>query len=314
MRRVVITGATGLIGKKLADALIVRGDEVIIFSRDAEKARSIFPKVKECVDWNYQKPQQWKSKLENSDAVIHLAGINLFAKRWNHKFKKAVLESREISTNNLVDAIKSCTNKPEVFISASGIGYYGDCGESILDERYPKGNDFLADVCEVWESEAQKIGEQGIRNVQIRTGLVLSIEDGALKQMLPAFKLFVGGPLGNGKQWSSWLHTDDIVGIYLHAIDNKNISGAVNATTPNPVRMKEFANTVGKVLKRPSLFPVPRLILRLVVGEAAEVVTASQRINSKKLLDSGYKFKFENLEDALRDLLRYKKDPQVASL
>ena len=132
--------------------------------------------------------------------------------------------------------------------------------------------------------------------------------------MLPAFKLFVGGPLGNGKQWSSWLHTDDIVGIYLHAIDNKNISGAVNATTPNPVRMKEFANTVGKVLKRPSLFPVPRLILRLVVGEAAEVVTASQRINSKKLLDSGYKFKFENLEDALRDLLRYKKDPQVASL
>ncbi len=304
MKRIVITGATGLIGKKLADALIVRGDEVIVFTRNAEKARSIFPGAFECVEWNYQHPEQWKSKFENSNAIVHLAGINLFAKRWNNDFKKEVLESREVSTKNLVEAIKSCINKPEVFISASGIGYYGDCRDSILDEKSTKGNDFLADVCEVWERESQKIGELGIRNVQIRTGLVLSIEDGALKQMSPAFKLFVGGPLGNGKQWSSWLHIDDIVGIYLHAIDNKNISGAVNATTQNPVRMKEFANTLGKVLNRPSLFPVPRLILRLVVGEAVEVVTASQRINSKKLLDSGYKFKFENLEDALKDLLR----------
>lgn len=303
-KRIVITGATGLIGKKLANALINRGDDVIIFSRDTEKAKSIFPKAIECVEWNYQHPEKWKSKLENTDAVIHLAGINLFSKRWNDEFKRAVLESREMSTKNLVEAIKSCANKPEVFVSASGIGYYGDCGERVLIENSPKGNDFLADVCEVWESEAKKVGESGVRNVQIRTGLVLSPEDGALKQMLPPFKFFIGGPLGNGKQWSSWLHIEDIVGIYLFAIDNKNLSGAVNAASPNPVRMNEFANTLGKVLKLPSLFPVPNFILRLVVGEAAEVVTASQRINSKKLLDSGYKFKFENIEDALRDLLR----------
>lgn len=304
MKRIVITGATGLIGKKLVKTLIERGDEVIVFSRNAKKAKSIFPKVRECVEWNYQHPEQWKSKLENTDAVIHLAGINLFSKRWNDEFKRTVLESREVSTKNLVDAIKSCTNKPEVFVSASGIGYYGDCWETILNENSPKGNDFLADVCEVWEDESENVEVSGVRSVQVRTGLVLSTEDGALKQMLPAFKLFVGGPLGNGKQWSSWLHIDDIVGIYLHAIDNKNLSGAVNAASPNPVRMKEFASTLGKVLKRPSLFPVPIFILRLVVGEAAEVVTASQRVDPEKLLNTGYQFKFNNLEAALLDLLK----------
>lgn len=304
-KRIIITGATGLIGKKLANALIDRGDEVIVFSRDAEKAKSIFPKAIDCVEWNYRNPDSWKSKLENADAVIHLAGINLFSKRWNDDFKKAVLESREVSTKNLVEAIKSCANKPEVFISASGIGYYGDCGETVLDENSPKGNDFLADVCEVWESESRNIGEYGIRNVQIRTGLVLSPEDGALKQMLPAFKFFIGGPLGNGKQWSSWLHIDDIVGIYLQALDNQQLQGAINAASPNPVRMKEFAKTLGKVLKRPTLFPVPQFALKIVVGEAAEVVTASQRIDANKILDSGYKFKFDKLELALKDLLRH---------
>lgn len=302
-KRIVVTGATGLIGKKLVNALIDRGDELLIFSRDAEKAKSIFPKAKEYVKWDYRKPDLWKSKLDNSNSAIHLAGINLFSKRWNESFKREVIESREVSTRNLVEAIKSCTNKPEVFISASGIGYYGDCGETILDEKSPKGNDFLTDVCEVWESEAAKVEEAGVRNVRIRTGLVLSTEDGALKQMLPPFKFFIGGPLGNGKQWASWLHIDDIVGIYLHAIENNKLRGAVNAASPNPVRMKEFAKTLGKVLNRPSLFPVPKFLLKLVVGEAAEVVTASQRIDVKKLLNSGYQFKFTELSKALENLL-----------
>lgn len=303
IKTITITGATGFIGKKLLYALQDRGDKVIVFSRDTEKAKSLFPAAAECVEWDYNKPELWKSYLENCDAVVHLAGANLFSKRWNDDFKKAVLKSREVSTKNLVEAIKSCAHKPEVFISASGIGYYGDCGDTVLDENSPKGNDFLADVCEAWESEARMIDELGVRNVQIRTGLVLSPEDGALKQMLPPFKFFIGGPLGNGKQWSSWLHIDDIVGIYLHAIDNKNLSGAVNAASPNPLRMKEFAKTLGKVLKRPSLFSVPKFVLKIVVGEAAEVVTASQRVDVKKLFKSGYKFKFDNLEDALRDLL-----------
>ncbi|HEX9252988.1 MAG TPA: TIGR01777 family oxidoreductase [Ignavibacteriaceae bacterium] len=302
-KRIIITGATGLIGKKLADALIARGDEVIIFSRDAKRAKSIFPNAIECVEWNYKRPKQWKSRLEYVDAVIHLAGINLFAKRWNDNFKKAVLESREVSTKNLVEAIKLAANKPEVFVCASGIGYYGDRADDLLTEESPAGNDFLAEVCKVWESEASKVSGFGIRNVQVRTGLVLSLEDGALKQMLPPFKYFIGGPLGNGKQWSSWLHIDDIVRIYLHAIDNKNLSGAVNAASPNPVRMKEFANTLGKALHRPSIFSVPKFVLKIVVGEAAEVVTASQKVDDQKLLNSRYKFKFPDLYKALQNLL-----------
>lgn len=303
-KRIVITGATGLIGKKLVNALIERNDEVVIFSRDIKKTRLIFPSIKEVIEWDYQKPDLWKSNLENSDAVVHLAGSNLFAKRWNNEFKKSIIESRQVSTKNLVDAIKLCNKKPEVFISASGIGYYGDCGDKILIEDSPIGNDFLAEVCKIWESESAKVEPANVRSVQIRTGLVLSPEDGALKQMLPAYKMFFGGPLGNGKQWSSWLHIDDIVGIYLNAIDNKKLSGPVNAASPNPVTMKEFAKILGKVLNRPSIFPVPKFVLKLVVGEAAEVVTASQRVIPDKLIKSGYEFKFTNLEVALRDLLK----------
>ncbi|MFZ1517604.1 MAG: TIGR01777 family oxidoreductase [Ignavibacteriaceae bacterium] len=303
-KRIVITGATGLIGKKLVNALIERNDEVVIFSRDIKKTRLIFPSIKEVIEWDYQKPDLWKSNLENSDAVVHLAGSNLFAKRWNNEFKKSIIESRQVSTKNLVDAIKLCNKKPEVFISASGIGYYGDCGDKILIEDSPIGNDFLAEVCKIWESESAKVETANVRSIQVRTGLVLSSEDGALKQMLPPFKMFFGGPLGNAKQWFSWLHIVDIVGIYLHAIDNQNLSGAINAASPNPVTMKEFAKTLGKVLNRPSLFPVPKFMLRMVVGQAAEVVTASQRVIPDKLIKNGYEFKFTSLEVALRDLLK----------
>jgi len=303
MKRIIVTGATGLIGQKLVSALIQRGDEVIIFSRDTAKAKTIISNANEYVEWDYIKPELWKSKLENSDAVVHLAGTNLFAKRWNDSFKNEILKSRRMSTKNLVDAIKSCNNKPQVFISASGVGYYGDCGDTILDEASSAGNDFLAEVCKVWEDESKRVEDAGVRSVQIRTGLVLSTEDGALKQMLPPFKFFIGGPLGKGKQWASWLHIEDIIGIYLQAIDSTELIGAVNAASPNPVRMKEFANTLGNVLHRPSLFPVPKLVLRLVIGEAAEVVTASQRVDVQKLLHSGFKFKFDFIKEALKDLL-----------
>ncbi|HRP91414.1 MAG TPA: TIGR01777 family oxidoreductase [Ignavibacteriaceae bacterium] len=261
MKRIIVTGATGLIGQKLVSALIERGDEVIIFSRDITKAKTIIPNANEYVEWDYIKPELWKTKLDNSDAVVHLAGTNLFAKRWNDSFKNEVLKSRQISTKNLVDAIKSCSNKPQVFISASGVGYYGDCGDTILDETSSSGNDFLAEVCKVWEGESKRVEDAGVRSVQIRTGLVLSTEDGALKQMLPPFKFYIGGPLGNGKQWASWLHIEDIIGIYLHAIENTELRGAVNAASPNPVRMNEFTNTLGNVLHRPSLFPVPKFKL-----------------------------------------------------
>lgn len=302
-KQIIITGATGLIGKKLSKALSDRGDEITVFSRNTNTAKKKLPFLKSFVEWNYEKPEEWKSHLDGKDAIVHLAGVNLFSKRWNKDFKKIIISSRQVSTNNLVSALAECHKKPEVFISASAVGYYGDGGEKILTEDSKKGNDFLAEVCEDWERESRNAGNFGIRNVQVRTGIVLSPEDGALKEMLLPFKLFIGGPLGNGKQWFPWIHIEDIINIYIHAIDNENISGPVNAASPNIVRMKEFAKTLGKVLKRPSLFPVPEFVLRIVVGEVAETVVSGQRVSVDKLLNSGYDFEIENLEAAIKNLL-----------
>jgi uncharacterized protein (TIGR01777 family) len=305
-KRIVITGATGLIGKKLVNTLSKRENEIIIFTRNLNKARSIFPRLETFVEWDYEKPELWQLYLENVDAIIHLAGISLLSKRWNNHFKDEALKSRELSTKNLIEAIRLGKSQPEVFISASAIGFYGNRKDELLTENSSAGNDFLANVCKVWETESEKVTDLGIRNVRVRTGIVLTPDDGALKQMLFPYKLFIGGPLGNGNQWMSWLHIDDIINIYLYALDNKEIYGAINAVSPNPIRMKEFAKTLGKILKRPAIFPVPQCILRLVVGEAAEVVTASQKVDSNKLLRSGYKFKFNYLSEAFDDLLNKK--------
>ncbi|WP_304131743.1 TIGR01777 family oxidoreductase [Ignavibacterium album] len=303
MKKIIITGATGLIGKKLSDELHKSGYHIIVFSRDSRRAKDILKKDYEYIEWDYGKPENWIEKISDSDAVIHLAGINLFAKRWNDHFKKEIITSRRDTTRSLADAIKNSSNKPKVFVSASGVGYYGDGGDKILTEDSPAGNDFLAEVCKVWESEAAEVENVGVRRVSIRTGIVLSPEDGALKRMLLPFKLFIGGPLGNGKQWFPWIHIDDIVGVYRHAIENEKLSGAVNAAAPNICTMNEFAKTLGKVLNRPSLFPVPGFALKLAIGEAGDVVLMGQRVSVNKLLSSGYKFKFENLEEALNDLL-----------
>lgn len=303
MKKIIITGATGLIGRKLSQKLSEAGYQIIVFSRDVSSAKNILKKEFTYIDWDYRKNDNWLESISSADAIIHLAGINLFSKRWNKKFREEILSSRKETTKALVDAIKLSKRKPEVFVSASGVGYYGDCGDKLLDENSPAGNDFLAEVCKVWESEAAEVERAGLRRVSVRTGIVLSREDGALKKMLLPFKLFIGGPLGNGKQWFPWIHIDDIVGIYCHAIENQNLSGAVNAASPNICTMKEFATTLGKVLHRPSLFPVPELALKIAIGEAGKVVLMSQRVEVKKILDSGYKFKFEKHEEALRNLL-----------
>ena len=303
MKKIIITGATGLIGRKLSQKLTEAGHQIIVFSRNASSAKNILKKDYTYIDWDYRKSDKWIESISTADVIVHLAGINLFAKRWNKKFKEEILASRKETTKALVDAVKLSQAKPEVFVSASAVGYYGDCGDKLLDENSPAGNDFLAEVCKVWEAEAAEVEQAGVRRVSVRTGIVLSKEDGALKRMLLPFKLFVGGPLGNGKQWFPWIHIDDIVGIYFHAIENQNLIGAVNAASPNICTMNEFAKTLGKVLHRPSLFPVPELALKIAIGEAGKVVLMSQRVKVNKLLESGYKFKFENLEEALRNLL-----------
>ena len=312
-KKILITGATGAIGKNLCRELIARGDEVTVFTRNPESAKKVLPGVKQFVEWKYDliddpstlklQRTEWMNELNGKDMVVHLAGANLGAKRWNEEYKKLCYDSRIISTRNLVNAINSLEEKPKAFICANAVGIYGDRGDEILEERSAHGNDFLANLCKDWETEALKIEEPGVRVVSVRTGLVLMKNKGVLKKLYLPFKLFLGGSLGNGKQWVPWLHIDDIVGIYLHIIDNESIQGGVNVASPRIVRMKEFAKTFGKVLHRPSFFPVPKFIMKLAAGEVAEYAVMSQRISVSKILNAGYKFKFEKLEEALRDLL-----------
>ncbi len=302
--KVLITGATGVIGLRLCRKLIDRGDSVTILSRNPESAKLKIAGAKEYLQWNFEQPEKWKEFLNGKDVVIHLAGINLSSKRWNEKFKKKAYESRITSTRNLVDVIESLDKKPNTFLCASAVGYYGNRNEELLTENSLPANDFLSVLCKDWEKEAFQVEQFGVRRVSIRTGLVLNRGEGLLKKLHLPFKIFVGGPLGNGNQWFPWIHIEDIVGIYLHAIDNENIQGSVNSASPGIVRMKEFAKTFGKILNRPSLFPVPKFALKLIAGELGNHATDSQKISVEKLLKSRYKFKFEDLETALKDLLK----------
>ncbi len=303
MKKILITGATGLIGRNICLKLLNRGDEVSIFAHDVESARKKIPKTVNSIEWDFHKPDKWKNHINGIDAVVHLAGANLAAKRWNKKYKKLAYESRVISTSNLVEAIAQVEKKPKAFICSSAVGYYGNRNDDYLNEDEERADNYLAKLCSDWEKEAEKVEALGVRRVSVRTGLVLNNGEGLLKQMLPSFKMFLGGYLGNGKQWFPWIHINDIVDIYLHAIDNINLIGKVNAASPGIVRMKEFAEILGKVLKRPALLPIPKFAIRILKGELGNYTTDSQRVVVKKLLDSGYKFMFDDLEDALRNLL-----------
>ncbi len=305
-KKIILTGATGVIGSRLCKLLISRGDNIIILTRDAKKAKETMNVDAEFINWNYKDPLSDKVKFDGINAVIHLAGANLFERRWSNEYKKIILESRTISTRILAQSINNSSGKPAVFISSSAVGFYGDKDNQPITENSLPGNDFLSDVCKKWEIEAKIVENSEVRLVNIRTGVVLNSNEGALKQMLLPFKMFVGGPIGNGKQWFPWIHIDDILNIYLFALDNNNIIGPLNAVSPNPVIMREFANKIGKVLNRPSLFPVPISALKLMLGEVADVISASQRVIPEKLLSYGFKFKYEFLIDALEDLLKKK--------
>jgi hypothetical protein len=303
-KKITITGATGLIGTELCHSLISRGDEVTVFTRNVESAKSSLGDAMNYVKWDYKSPIAWQDSLKDQDVVIHLAGANLFGKRWTKDYKKVILESRELSTKNLISGLRNSQSKVKVFISSSGVGYYGSRGEEILTEKSELGNDFLAQVCDVWERETENASAIGIRNATLRQGIVLSKKGGALAKFLPPFKFFIGGALGNGKQWFPWIHIDDLIAIYLFVLDNAEISGAVNVVSPESLRMSEFAKTLGKILNRPSIFNVPEFVLKILVGEAASTIVSSQRVVPQKLIDHAFKFKFENLDEALRDLLK----------
>ena len=304
IKRIIVTGATGLIGRILCSKLLEQGNEITIFTRNPEAAKKVMKGVKKYVKWNYNYPEEWKDYLNETDSVIHLAGTNIGAKRWNNEFKKELFNSRIESTRQLVNTIKNCENKPKSFITASAVGFYGDRADEVLIEKSNTGKDFLSNLCSEWEKEAEKIEDENVRRVSLRIGLVLSNEGGVLKKFLPPFKIFLGGPLGNGKQWFPWIHIEDLINIFIHTIETESLQGPLNIASPGIVRMNDFATSLGKVLQRPSIFQVPKIILNIAIGEFANAIVSGQKVSVTKLLNSGYEFKFENLEDALRDLLK----------
>ena len=298
---IMLTGATGFIGPALCEALVQKGHTLRVLSRNAQRAKKKLPQVAKAFDWDGLSPLDEKV-LEGCDAVIHLAGESV-AGRWNSRKKKAIYESRVVSTRNIVQAMKRLEHPPKILLNANAVGYYGTRGDEVLTEASSPGKGFLAEVCTDWEKEALQAEAPECRVVILRIGLVMGANGGPLEAMLTPFKMGVGGPLGNGKQWWPWIHKKDVIGLLLHALEQEQIQGVFHLTAPNPVRQKEFAKTLGRALKRPAFFPAPAFGMRLVLGEFASDVLASQRVLPQKALATGYTFQFEDLESALRQIL-----------
>jgi uncharacterized protein (TIGR01777 family) len=254
------------------------------------------------VAWQPEQEPAPAAALSGRDAVVHLAGENV-AQRWSDDAKRGIRGSRELGTRNLVAGLEAADPRPQVLVSSSAVGYYGPHGDEQLDEDTPAGHDFLAEVCVIWEREARRAEAFGLRVAAIRTGVVLDQGGGALAKMLPFFKLGVGGPVAGGGQYMPWIHVDDVVGIYLAALDGDAWSGPVNASAPEPVTNKAFSQALGKALHRPAFAPVPALAIHALYGEMAEIVTKGQRVVPKAALDHGYAFAHADLDEALRSAL-----------
>lgn len=305
--RVTLTGATGLIGPHVIGALQQRGAEVSVLTRDSERARKSLGEAGlapvEAFDWDLLSEPAPAQALEGRDAVVHLAGENV-AQRWSASAKQAIRDSRVTGTHNLLAGLRAAGNAPGTLVSSSAIGYYGARGEEPLDEDASPGSDFLAEVCVEWEREAEKASsELGMRVVLVRTGVVLDKSGGALEKMLPPFRLGVGGPVAGGRQFISWIHRDDVVGMIVTALGDERWSGAVNATAPEPMSNRDFSRALGRALHRPALLPVPGVALQLLYGEMAEIVTEGARVVPAKPLVLGYEFIHAQLDEALSSAL-----------
>jgi hypothetical protein len=292
--RVAIAGATGLIGQALVTALRAEGNEVVALSRAKAPIGDI-----ETTAWDPSRSALPDQVCDGLDAVVNLAGAGIGDGRWTERHRMAIVESRVVTTRRLVAAVR--THGITTLINASAIGYYGP-GDDSVDETSPPGSDFLASVCTNWEAEAAEADDTA-RVVLLRTGIVLSKNGGALPKLLVPAKLGMGGPLGGGKQWQSWIHISDEVSLILRALRDSSLSGPLNATAPNPVRQAEFAHTLGRVLGRPSVLPTPGFAVRLLLGKASDIALTGQRVMPAAALRSGYTFEYPLLEPALRNLL-----------
>ena len=302
MMRVLVTGASGMIGSAVSDVLLARGHEVVGLSRDPERARGTNPTV----TWHSWEPASERppeESFEGVNAVVNLIGEEI-NQRLTPDAKRRIHDSRIRATKNLVDGMSSAADGPKALVSQSAVGYYGDRGEAMIDESTSAGEGFLAQIAVEWENAAREAESLGVRVVIFRSGLILDPNGGLLKQLLLPFKLGVGGPIAGGRQYMPWIHRDDEIGLFVWALENPEVSGTLNASAPNPVINKEFSKTLGKVLHRPSFAPAPKLALRAMRGpELADAILWSQRVIPRRAVDLGYQFRFGELEPALRNLL-----------
>ncbi|MCU0226754.1 MAG: TIGR01777 family oxidoreductase [Bryobacterales bacterium] len=298
--RVTVTGGTGFVGSRLVEQLLASGWNVQLLTRNL---RANLPAQAEAHVWDSQTEPAPAASLDGSDAVIHLMGEPV-AQRWSPEIKRRIRDSRVLSTRNLVQAMSRMETRPELLVSASAIGYYGSRGDEVLTEDSAPGTDFLADVSQAWEQEALAAEALGVRVLRIRIGIVLGMEGGALERMLPPFRAGLGGPLGQGAQWMSWIHLDDLVGMMLFPLQYPHIRGVWNGASPNPVTNQEFTDTLARILKRPAIFRVPEFGLRLLFGEGSQALLGSQRVKPEAAEAAGFRFQYAGLHAALRHILR----------
>jgi uncharacterized protein len=305
--KVAITGATGFVGQRLVERLQAEGHSIVALVRDVYRAEQVFPRGQfaevQFVVYTPKVAGDWQAQISGCDGVVNLAGEPLFGERWTANSKQEIIASRQLGTELIVDAIAKADPRPSVLVNASAIGYYGTSETEIFDETSASGDDFLAQVCQQWETAAQSVKDMGTRLVILRIGIVLG-KGGALERMLPPFQFFGGGPIGTGRQWFSWIHQDDLVSLIIKALTDSQMEGVHNATSPEPVRMTELCSTLGKVINRPSWLPVPGFALELLLGEAAQVVLTGQNVQPRQTQKSGFKFQYPAVKEALTQILR----------
>jgi hypothetical protein len=304
--KILVTGGTGFVGRPLVRKLVENNHEVVLLSRNPEAAKSALALPLTVFKWDPEASTPPKEAYQGIEGIVHLAGESIAAGRWTEKQKKKILDSRTLSTRNLLKGAVEAGAKPKVLVMASAIGIYGDRGNDSLSESSPQGIGFLADVCRAWEKESQYPGLESVRKVNLRIGIVLGKDGGALQKLLPLFKLGGGGPVGNGKQWMSWIHRSDLVEMILYSLTHDNVSGAVNAVAPNPSTNAEFSKALGKAVNRPAFMPAPAIALKLAMGEMSELVLASQKVEAKKILDSGFVFTYPKIQEALDEICKKK--------
>ncbi|XHX77965.1 MAG: TIGR01777 family oxidoreductase [Stenomitos frigidus ULC029] len=304
--KVAVTGATGFVGSRLIERLQADGHTVVALTRNSDRALHMFPAAAfphvETVAYTSTELGDWQQALSGCDGVVNLAGEPIAESRWTPERKQMILNSRKLGTQTLVAAIAQSKPKPSVLVNASAIGYYGTSETATFDETSAPGADFLAQVCQEWEAAAQTVEQADVRLVILRIGIVLG-DGGAMAKMLPPFKLFAGGPIGSGNQWFSWIHREDLVSLILQALTDSTVSGVYNATAPNPVRMAEFANTLGALLKRPSWLPVPSFALEALLGDGAKVVLEGQQVLPKRTQAMSFQYQYPTVRQAVTDIL-----------